>query len=85
MPVCVQRTGRKEAIRRIPEAEWKKPTVGCNYEMAEGGYTVARTDQALRLVVKRELRRQPDLLAEDRSTTWWPAAGPSNRRVPSRS
>ena len=27
---------------------------------------MARTDQAFRLIVKRELRRQPDLFAEDR-------------------
>jgi hypothetical protein len=56
----------KEAIRRIPEAEWHEPTRGCGYEIAETVHTMARTHRAFRLVVKRELRRQVDLFQEDR-------------------
>jgi hypothetical protein len=54
----------KEAIRTI--SDWEEPTVGCGYEVAETVHTMARTHQAFRLIVKRELRRQPDLFAEDR-------------------
>ncbi len=56
----------KEAIRNIPEADWKEPVVGCGYEVAETVHTLNRTRKAFRLVVKRELRRQPDLFQEDR-------------------
>jgi len=56
----------KEAIENIPEIDWEEPTVGCGYQVAETVHIMARTDQAFRLIVKRELRRQPDLFAEDR-------------------
>ena len=56
----------KEAIGSIPEAEWNEPTRGCGYEVAETVHAMARTPQAFRLIVKRELRRQPDLFAQDR-------------------
>lgn len=56
----------KEAISRIPETDWKEPTVGCGYEIAETVHTMARTHHAFRLIVKRELRRQPDLFAQER-------------------
>jgi len=56
----------KEAIENIPETDWEEPTVGCGYQVAETVHIMARTDQAFRLIVKRELRRQPDLFAEDR-------------------
>jgi hypothetical protein len=56
----------KEAIGNIPEADWKEPTVGCGYEIAETVHTMARTHKAFRLIVKRELRRQVDLFQEDR-------------------
>lgn len=55
----------KEVIGNIPPADWEEPTPGCGYEVAETVPTMARTDQALRLMVKRERRRQPDLFAED--------------------
>ena len=55
----------KEAIQSIPESEWEEPTVGCGYEVAETVHTMARTAHAFRLIVKRELRRQTDLFAED--------------------
>jgi hypothetical protein len=56
----------KEAIRGMVEAEWNEPTVGCGYEVAETVHTMARTHHAFRLIVKRELRRQPDLFAQER-------------------
>jgi hypothetical protein len=54
----------KEAIRKI--SEWEQPTVGCGYEVAETVHTMAHTHHAFRLIVKRELRRQPDLFAQER-------------------
>jgi Transposase DDE domain group 1 len=74
----------KEAIGNIPEADWKEPTLGCGYEMAETVHTMARTHRAFRLVVKRELRRQVDLFQEDRYFSPWPATGPWSRKAPSR-
>lgn len=56
----------KEAILNIPPDDWKEPTLDCGYEIAETVHTMARTDHAFRLIVKRELRRQPDLFAQDR-------------------
>jgi hypothetical protein len=56
----------KEAIRKIPEADWKEPILGCGYEVAETVHTLGRTLQAFRLIVKRELRRQTDLFAPER-------------------
>ena len=55
----------KEAIGNIPEADWKEPRVARGYAMAETVHTMARTHRAYRLIVKRELRRQVDLFAED--------------------
>jgi len=54
----------KEAIENIPETDWEEPTVGCGYEVAETVHTMARTHYAFRLIVKRELRRQPDLFVD---------------------
>jgi hypothetical protein len=54
----------KEAIRTISEADWKEPTLGCGYEAAETVHTLNRTRKAFRLIIKRELRRQPDLFGE---------------------
>jgi len=56
----------KGAIFSIPGAEWKEPVAGCGHEVAETVHTMARTDHAFRLIVKRQLRRQPDLFASDR-------------------
>ena len=57
----------KEAIQSIPEAGRKETVAGSGYEIAETVHTLNRTPHAFRLVVKRELRRQPDLFAsEDR-------------------
>lgn len=54
----------KEAIRRIPDEAWKEPVGGCGYEVAETVHTMNRTHQAFRLILKREIRRQPDLLEQ---------------------
>jgi hypothetical protein len=54
----------KEAIRRIPGAEWKEPVMGCGYEIAETVHTLNKTRRAFRLIVKREVRRQPGLFEE---------------------
>jgi len=54
----------KEAILNIPPDDWKEPTLDCGYEIAETVHTMARTHHAFRLIVKRELRRQPDLFGE---------------------
>jgi len=56
----------KEAIASIPEADWEEPSVGCGYQVAETVHALARTPKAFRLIVKRQLRRQPDLFAEDK-------------------
>jgi len=56
----------KEAIGSIPEADWEEPTVGCGYQVAETVHTMAHTHQAFRLIIKRELRLQPDLFAQER-------------------
>jgi len=55
----------KEAIGNIPETDWKEATVGCGYAIAETVHTMTRTHHAFRLIVKRELRRQPDLFASE--------------------
>ena len=56
----------KEAILNIPSDAWEEPTRGCGYEVAETVHTMAHTHQAFRLIIKRELRRQPDLFAQER-------------------
>jgi len=56
----------KEAIASIPEADWQEPTRGCGYQVAETVHALSHSDQAFRLIVKRELRRQPDLFADNR-------------------
>jgi hypothetical protein len=56
----------KEVIHNIPETDWKEPVSGCGYEIAETVHTMARTPKAFRLIVKRELRRQADLFAQER-------------------
>ena len=55
----------KEAISCIPEDDWKEPVAGCGYQVAETVHAMARTPQAFRLIIKRELRHQPDLFREE--------------------
>ena len=45
----------------MAEGEWKEPVAGCGYEIAETVHTLNKTKKAFRLVIKRALRRQPDL------------------------
>jgi len=76
----------KEAIFSLPEAEWNEPTRGCGYQVAETVHTMARTDQAFRLIIKRQLRRQVDLFAEDKYfyhavASNWPAEQKSAHEV----
>jgi hypothetical protein len=52
----------KGLIRELPEAAWQEPVPGCGYEVAETVHTMNKSTHAFRLIVKRERRRQPDLL-----------------------
>lgn len=56
----------KAVINTISESEWKEPYKGCGYKVAETVHSTNKTDQAFRLVVKRENRKQPDLFEEVR-------------------
>jgi hypothetical protein len=76
----------KEAIGNIPPADWEEPRVARGYEVAQTVHTMARTHHAFRLIVKRELRRQTDLFAEDRYfhhalASNWPAEQKSALQV----
>jgi hypothetical protein len=51
----------KAVIHGIPEEEWKEPEKGCGYKIAETVHSMNGTNKAFRLIIKRELRRQPDL------------------------
>jgi len=51
----------KELIRTMPEEAWNEPRKGCGYELAEAVHTMNKTKASFRLVIKRELRKQPDL------------------------
>ena len=52
----------KGLIQRLPEDAWQEPVPGCGYEVAETIHTMNKSTHAFRLIVKRERRRQPDLL-----------------------
>jgi len=52
----------KKVIGLIDPQEWKEPVVGCGYELAETVHCMNETKKAFRLVVKREIRRQGELL-----------------------
>jgi hypothetical protein len=76
----------KETISSIPETDWKEPLLGCGYQIAETVHTMARTQHAFRLIVKRELHRQRDLLQPDRYgyhaiASNWPAEQKSTAEV----
>jgi hypothetical protein len=76
----------KETICSIPEGDWKEPTPGCGYEVAETVHTLNKSRTAFRLIVKRELRRQPDLFAQDRYfyhavASNWPTEPKSAQKV----
>ena len=52
----------KGLIRGLREEAWQEPVPGCGYEVAETVHTMHKSTHAFRLIVKRERRRQPDLL-----------------------
>jgi hypothetical protein len=52
----------KEAIRQISEAAWQEPVDGCGYQIAETVHSLNKTKKAFRLIVKRWLKPQRDLL-----------------------
>lgn len=51
----------KGEIRRIEEAAWCEPVVGCGYQIAETIHTMNETQKAFRLIVKRWGKAQGDL------------------------
>jgi len=51
----------KGAITSIPDSQWKEPKEGCGYEIAETVHSMNKTENAFRLVIKRELRRQGNM------------------------
>ncbi len=51
----------KAAISVIPGSEWKEPEEGCGYEIAETVHCMNKTENAFRLVIKRELRGQGNI------------------------
>ena len=48
-------------IQEVPEEQWREPQKGCGYEIAEAVHCMEKTPKAFRLILKRELCRQPDL------------------------
>jgi len=51
----------KGILKRVAEGDWSEPQTGCGYEVAETVHSMEKTPKAFRLILKRELRRQPDL------------------------
>lgn len=51
----------KALLRELPEEAWTEPVPGCGYELAEAVHTMNKSRTAFRLVLKREIRRQPAL------------------------
>jgi hypothetical protein len=49
----------------IGQEEWKEPVRGCGYELGETVHCMNETKKAFRLVVKREIRRQGELLEKE--------------------
>lgn len=56
----------KAAITSISESEWKEPKEGCGYEIAETVHSMNKTQNAFRLVIKREMRRQGNMFEVER-------------------
>ena len=55
----------KTVIGMIGQEEWKEPVRGCGYELGETVHCMNKTKKAFRLVVKREIRRQGELLEKE--------------------
>ena len=49
-------------IKGIEEQAWKEPEAGCGYQVAETVHTMNKTDRSFRLIVKRWVKPQRDLL-----------------------
>ncbi|MBF0517732.1 MAG: IS1380 family transposase [Nitrospirae bacterium] len=56
----------KALIKSIEEGMWHEPERGCGYEIAETVHCMNKTDKSFRMVIKREIRKQPDIFDEDR-------------------
>ena len=54
----------KAVIAAMAEADWREPVTGCGYEIAETVHSLNKTKKAFRLILKREVRRQPGLFEE---------------------
>ncbi len=59
-----QDTAVKVLLRPLPEAAWTTPVPGRGYELAEAVHTMEKTAAAIRLICKRERRRQLALFDE---------------------
>jgi hypothetical protein len=55
----------KLVVASIEEGQWKEPKRGCGDEIAETIPWMNQTKKAFRLVVKREVRRQGELLEKE--------------------
>jgi hypothetical protein len=55
----------KTVIGMIGQEEWKEPVRGCGYELGETVHCMNKTKKAFRLVVKREIRKQGELLEKE--------------------
>ena len=51
----------KAAIASVGKEGWKEPVAGCGYEVAETVHSMNKTNNAFRLVIKREKREQGEL------------------------
>lgn len=66
----------KTAITSIPDSQWKEPQEGCGYEIAETVHSMNKTENAFRLLIKREMRRQGNMFETERyfhhavATSW---------------
>jgi len=56
----------KGLIKSIEETMWHEPVRGCGFEIAETVHCMNRTEKSFRLVIKREIRKQPDLFEGER-------------------
>ena len=61
---CDMDSAMKGLITGISEAEWKEPQKGLGYETAEAVHSMNKTDNAFRVVIKRELPRQKDIFKD---------------------
>jgi hypothetical protein len=55
----------KALIGSLKAEQWKELVRGCGYELAETVHCMNQTKKAFRLVIKREVRRQGELLGKE--------------------